>query len=87
MRAPGLGMFMSHMHNRKPTKRCERCGLRYKTDEENCPHCHDLSDAGVAALKRRFAREQTGNRRLGKMLLVAAAFGLLLVLFIGLLGG
>ena len=86
MRAPGLGMFMSHMRNRKPTKQCERCGLRYRIDEENCPHCHNLSDAGVAALKQRFAREQISNHRLGSKLLMAAALGLVLILVIGLLG-
>ena len=87
MRGPGLGMFMSHMRNRTPTKKCGRCGLKYKIDEENCPHCHNLSDTEVDALKQRFAREQIGNQRLGRMLLMTAALCLLILLAIGLFGG
>ncbi len=72
MRGIGLGMFGAHRRHRKPTKECDRCGLRYTIDHEGCPHCIGLSDAGVENLKRRFRVEQIGNSRLGAKMLMGA---------------
>lgn len=79
MQGGGLGLAFAHMRNRKPTKKCGRCGLRYKITEEHCPHCHGLSENELSNLKARIAREHKGNRKLGNMLLLAALVGVILM--------
>ena len=79
MQGGGLGLALAHMRNRIPTKKCDRCGLRYKITVEHCPHCHGLSEAELSNLKARIAREHKGHRRLGNMLLLAALVGLILM--------
>jgi len=76
----GMGMFYSHMRRRKPTRKCERCGLRHTIDLQSCPHCTGLTDEQVVQLKKRFVREQIGNSRLGSKMLLAAGVLVLLVL-------
>lgn len=78
----GSGLFGAYRRHRRPTKQCDRCGLRYTVDHEACPHCSNLSDADVEKLKRRFRLEQLGNSRLGTRMLLGAAVLLLLVLLI-----
>lgn len=65
-------MMFAHMRNRKPTKICERCGLKYEIDKQKCPHCHSLSDEQVKELKVTIEREHIGNRKLGKLFLIAS---------------
>lgn len=78
-------MMLSHMRRRKPTRKCERCGLRYPYDGAHCPHCHDLDDVGLERLLQKSRRERRGGRELGRMLLLAAGVGsLLILLFISL---
>lgn len=77
----GLGMAFAHMRHRKPTRRCERCGLRHGIDAAHCPHCADLSESELHAFKAQIARRRVAARRLGLwFLLGAAAIMVLLVL-------
>ncbi len=76
----GLGMLAAHMRRRKPTRKCERCGLKYTIDHDACPHCSGLTDEQVVQLKKRFAREQVAHGRLGTGMLLAAAVLVVIVL-------
>jgi len=49
------------------SKKCERCGLRYPSDEEHCEHCFNLSDKEVDELKSRIREEQKSNMNLGRL--------------------
>lgn len=55
------------------TRLCERCGLRRPDDETKCPHCGELDDSELDALKRRVAEQHEGHSRLGRNFLIAAA--------------
>lgn len=68
-----MGMFLSHMLRQKPSRKCNRCGLRYAIDSETCPHCSELIDEEVTRLKRRLMREQTRNGQLGRVMLIVTA--------------
>jgi ribosomal protein L37E len=81
----GFGMAFAHMRNRKPTQKCKRCGLRYKFNEENCPHCHGLNEVELNQLLQRIKKEHRGNVELGKRLLFAAVIGMAFVLLIALI--
>ncbi|MES9970047.1 MAG: hypothetical protein ABW092_08425 [Candidatus Thiodiazotropha sp.] len=81
MKGIGMGAFGAFRRQQKPTKKCNRCGLRYTVDKQACPHCSDLSDDEVKNLKKRFRLEQIANARLGtKMLFAAVALLVFLVL-------
>ena len=84
MQGAGLGMLLAHMRNRKPTKKCTRCGLRHSIAEDNCPHCYGLNDAELASLKARVAKEAEGNSNLGRMMLFGAVGLLVFVLLLSL---
>ncbi len=45
----------------KKPNRCERCGLYYKEDQKECPHCKGLPDGEVARLQDREQKTQFGN--------------------------
>lgn len=65
----------------KPTKRCDRCGLRYPKDEDKCTHCKDVSDSELAAFKEEIEAQRESGARLGFIFLVIAlALGVLLLL-------
>ncbi len=82
MKGIGMGAFGAFRRRQKPTKKCNRCGLRYTIDNEECPHCSGLSDGEVKNLKQRFILEQIANSRLGtKMLLAAIVLLMFLILF------
>jgi hypothetical protein len=72
MRGPGLGMTLAHLRKRRPTRKCERCGLRYTIDKDQCPHCGDLTEAQLVALQQRIAQHHQANRRLGLLFLLGA---------------
>jgi uncharacterized membrane protein YvbJ len=77
-----LGMLLSHMRRKKPTQKCERCGLRYAFDSESCPHCPELSDEEVVLLREKLVRQQKRHARLGmKMFLVAAVLFVFILAF------
>ena len=77
-----LGMLSRLMLSKKPTRRCERCGLRYAFDSEVCPHCSELSDEELALLKQKRVRQQIWNTRLGMKMLLAAAVLFMFILAI-----
>lgn len=65
----------------RPTKRCERCGLRYPKDEDRCTHCKNVSDSELAAFKEQIEAQRESGGRLGAIFLVMAlALGVLLFL-------
>ena len=72
MHGASFGALMSLMKKRRPTKKCERCGLGYPEKEEHCPHCHDISDADLPRFKEWIAQQGEKHRRMGKMFFVAA---------------
>jgi hypothetical protein len=77
MSLSGLGGSLSMLMRARPGRKCERCGMRYKASQPQCPYCHELSDAALAkALKER----QKSSRTLGMWLVVAAACLALLTL-------
>jgi uncharacterized membrane protein YvbJ len=80
----GLGTTFALMRNIKPTQKCKRCGLRYATDEENCPHCHDLDDIELGHLLRRIKKESRSNADLGMKLLYTALICTIILLLIAL---
>lgn len=82
MRMTGLGMAVAHMRNRKPTRKCARCGLRHAVDQADCPHCSGLSEGELHALKARIARSHRASGRLGRLLLLGAAALLLVMLLL-----
>lgn len=62
---------------------CERCGLRRPDNEDDCPHCAELDDAAVEAMKRRVVEQHEGHARLGRHFLIAAvAIAVILVLLL-----
>lgn len=79
MRLAGLSMALAHMRNRKPTKKCERCGLRFVIDEEHCPHCHGLSESDLSAFKKKIANEHRHTQKLGNLMLFGALVLLVLM--------
>lgn len=72
MRGAGLGMMLGHMRRRKPTRKCERCGLRHAIDLPACPHCNHLSDSELAAFRQELKRQARAHTRLGGLMLLAA---------------
>ena len=68
----GIGMSLAHMRNRKPTKKCDRCGLRYQANKLECPHCHNLSEEELSQLKKKIARMHADYRVLGILFILVA---------------
>lgn len=65
----------------KPTKPCERCGLRYPEDEVQCTHCKDISDAQLPAFKDHINAQYESGARLGSIFMaIALVIGVLLLL-------
>lgn len=65
----------------KPTKLCNRCGLRYLEDELECTHCKDMSDSELTVFKEQVEASHESNAKLGSIFFVIAlAFGVLLLL-------
>ena len=62
------------------TKKCARCGLRFKKSERNCVHCSGLTDSEVESLMLKYKNERKGNAMLGAILLFLSLF-LFVVLF------
>ncbi len=69
----GLGARAAMLKNQKPTKKCERCGLRYvEPSPDKCPHCGDLCEARLHQLLDKVQREAKASKSLGKYFLFAA---------------
>jgi len=41
--------------------KCDRCGLSYNPENENCPHCKNLNDMEVSELIERIGIDQNVN--------------------------
>ena len=83
MLGAGLGLKLAHMRNNKPSQECTRCGLRYTIDNENCPHCRNLSDSQLLELKKEISNNHEANKRLGKVFfIIAIAITVLMILFL-----
>lgn len=77
----GLALKIAALRLQKPTKKCDRCGLRYPKDAEKCPHCGELGERELQELKEKIQEHRRSNKRLGLMFVIAAViviFGLLL---------
>jgi hypothetical protein len=76
------GLVARAVLKQKPTKLCERCGLRYSLDEPACTHCKDIvSESDLAAFKERIQQQKVSGVNLGAIFFVIAlAIGLLLFL-------
>jgi hypothetical protein len=61
----GLGLILANHLSRKPTRKCERCGLQFSASEDSCPHCKDLDEYGLGKLVERIQGESQANRNLG----------------------
>jgi len=65
----------------KPTKSCNRCGLRYPEDEPECTHCKDMNDFELASFKESLDAAQESHAKLGSIFFVIAlAIGVLMLL-------
>jgi hypothetical protein len=66
----------------KPTKLCERCGLKYPEDEPACLHCKEiLSEPELEAFKEKIDSQGEATSNLGSIFcLVALILGVLLFL-------
>jgi hypothetical protein len=64
----------------KASRKCQRCGLRYPQADNECPHCHGLTDDQLLKIRLRHKSTLAGNENLGRLLFSVA--GLLLVLMV-----
>lgn len=54
-------------------KPCPRCGLHYDQRQPACPHCGELDERGLEALRAERARQHEGNAAMGRLFLLIAA--------------
>jgi len=65
----------------KPTKLCNRCGLRFSENELECTHCKDRSDSELSEFKEHIEDMRESNAKLGSIFFVIAlVLGVLLLL-------
>lgn len=64
----------------RQSRKCERCELQYDIEEQECPHCHNLTDAEVVLLKEKMENEAEGNSSLGSIFLFIAAVIIIVML-------
>lgn len=64
--------FLRFAHS-KPTRRCERCGLRYPEDKQECPHCAHLDGHALQLLLRKRKQESEAIARMGRFMFALAA--------------
>ena len=78
-----LGLKAVQHKLQKPTRECERCGLRTPLDQEKCVHCGELNDQELIAFQEKLQHERQGSRNLGVLFLaVAVVSGLIAVTFL-----
>ncbi len=70
-----LGLGISHNLSQK----CERCGLLYPKDEEECIHCGKLGEADLHVLKQKILNDAESTSSLGRIFLILSL--VLIVLF------
>ena len=59
---------------------CNRCGLNYPEQEDNCTHCTGLSDLEVLVLKEESSRQRGVLKKLAVLFLISGAVFALSVL-------
>ncbi len=75
----GLGARAILLKDQKGKKPCERCGLHYVPEEnEQCPHCGHLNQAGLQKLLMQIERQNQGNKKPGMLFYI----GMIVVGFI-----
>ena len=52
---------------------CNRCGLKYPKQEDNCTHCTVLSDLAVMVLIEESSRQRGVSKKLAVLFLIAGA--------------
>ena len=65
MKLGGLGARAAL--KQKPTKLCNRCGLRYSESELECTHCKDISESELSAFRERIETAHESNAKLGSI--------------------
>lgn len=79
MKIGGLGARAAF--KQKPTKPCERCGLRHPIDEVRCSHCKDISDQELPTFKENIGTQhELGAKLCSIFFVVALALGVFLFL-------
>ena len=75
------GVGLQAAIKRKPTKRCNRCGLRFPIDEKVCRHCSKFkTEHELEAFKKKIASQKAAKKNLGIYFLVTTlVLGLLLI--------
>ena len=65
MSFPGFGMKIDDHRSHGPDQQCERCGLLYPKDEEQCVHCGNFDEAQLHELKQKLLNNEESTRSLG----------------------
>ncbi len=79
-----LGLLAKAFSKPKSTKACDRCGLHSAEDEDDCPHCKDISsEFELNVFKEKIELEKQAGGKLGQLFfMVALMIGVLLLLSI-----
>lgn len=79
-----LGLLAKAFSKPKLTKACDRCGLHFAEDEDDCPHCKDISsEFELNLFKEKIEQEKQAGGKLGQLFfMVALIIGVLLLISI-----
>ncbi len=75
---------MAQVMRQKPTKQCDRCGLQFTEDKDECPHCTGLSENELDELKRKIEEHHQSNSNIGKLFLYFAVIVLVILVIVAL---
>ncbi|QBY03866.1 hypothetical protein E2K93_05480 [Thalassotalea sp. HSM 43] len=65
----------------RPSQRCQRCGLSFPKKQENCHHCHGLSDREVEQMLLDYEQKHKANSELGKLFIyISVLIGIAMLL-------
>lgn len=79
----GPGLVWARIRKAKPQTRCQRCGLSHDRSLDHCPHCGDLDERQLLALRERIETQREAGRNLGGLfLIIALALGLFSLLLL-----
>jgi len=68
----GLGMKVADYRSQKPNQKCERCGLLYPKDEDECIHCGKLGEVELNTLKEKILNDAESANNLGRVFFMLA---------------
>ena len=68
----GLGAKIADSRSQKPNQKCERCGLVYPTDEDECIHCGKLGEVELNTLKEKILNDAESANNLGRLFVILA---------------